>query len=115
SDRSSASRHSCLVGPGQLREGEAISSLPEIFRYWLEEDAVYIITPEERRAFLQLASDQERGQFVDQFWLRRASDPEPLDNDFKQEHYRRIVFANERFGTNVPGWRTDRGRVYIVF
>jgi len=112
---SSSSRQPCFAAQGELREGDAIASLPEIFRYWLAEDVVYIIAPEERCAFLHLASDRERQQFVDQFWLRRAYDPESLDNDFKQEHYRRIVFANERFGTNVPGWQTDRGRVYITF
>jgi GWxTD domain-containing protein len=112
---SSSSQQPCFAAQGGLREADAIASLPVIFRYWLAEDAAYIIASEERCAFLHLASDQERQQFVDQFWLRRAYDPESLDNDFKQEHYRRIVFANERFGTNVPGWRTDRGRVYITF
>jgi len=112
---SGSSRQPCFAAQGELGEAEAIASLSEIFRYWLADDVVYIITPEERCAFLHLATDQERKQFVDQFWLRRAYDPELLDNDFKQEHYRRIVFANERFGTNVPGWRTDRGRVYITF
>jgi GWxTD domain-containing protein len=112
---SSSSRQPCFAAPSELREAEAIASLPEIFRYWLAEDVVYIITPEERCAFLHLSSDQGRKQFVDQFWLRRAYDSESLDNDFKQEHYRRIVFANERFGTSVPGWQTDRGRVYITF
>jgi GWxTD domain-containing protein len=112
---SSSSRQSCFAGQGERGEADAIASLPEIFRYWLAEDVVYIVAAEERCAFLHLASDPERQQFVDQFWLRRAYDPESLDNDFKQEHYRRIVFANERFGTNVRGWRTDRGRVYITF
>ena len=112
---SSSSRQPCFGAQSELREADAIASLPENFSYWLTEDVVYIITPEERCAFLHLASHQERQQFVDQFWLRRAPDSESLDNAFKQEHYRRIVFANERFGTNVSGWRTDRGRVYITF
>jgi len=112
---SSSPRQPCFGAQSKLREANAIASLPDNFRYWLMEDVVYIIAPEERCAFLHLATDQERQQFVEQFWLRRAYDPESLDNEFKQEHYRRIVFANERFGTNVPGWRTDRGRAYITF
>lgn len=108
-------RRPCFAVQGELREADAIARLPEILRYWLAEDVVYIITPEERCTFLQLTSDQERQQFVDQFWLRRTNNPESLENDFKKEHYRRIVFANEKFGTTVSGWRTDRGRVYITF
>ncbi len=95
-------------------EDKAFENLPETDRAWLTEDAVYIITPEERCAFLK-QSDEEREQLIEQFWLRRSSNPDLLDNDFKQEHYRRIVFANEKFGTEIPGWKTDRGRVYIMF
>jgi len=96
-------------------EDEASASLPETDRAWLTEDAAYIIAPEERCAFLKLESDDEREQFIEQFWLRRSSNPDHPDNDFKEEHYRRIVFANEKFGTGAPGWKTDRGRVYVVF
>jgi GWxTD domain-containing protein len=116
---SSSLRQPCFVSQNrqasQHREAVAIATIPYNFRSWLTEDAVYIISPEERCAFLHLKSDRERQQFIDQFWLRRVSDPQALENDFKQEHYRRIVFANENFGTNLPGWRTDRGRVYITF
>lgn len=99
----------------ERREADAIATLPQAFRFWLREDAPYIISPEERCAFLHLASGRERDQFVSQFWLRRASDPESLENNFKQEHYRRIVFANQKFRTNLPGWQTDRGRIDITF
>jgi GWxTD domain-containing protein len=95
------------------REEAAVANLPENYRFWLTEDAFYIITPEEHCAFLLLRSNEERDHFVEEFWTRRASDPESLENDFQEEHYRRIVFANEKFGTGIPGWQTDRGRLYI--
>jgi GWxTD domain-containing protein len=97
------------------RAKDAIRRLPSSARYWLDEDAVYIITPEERCAFLHLETDEERNWFIEQFWQRRTSDPVSLDYDFKVEHYRRIVFANERYGGQLPGWKTDRGRVYVLF
>src|ERR1700687_793183 len=94
---------------------DAMHRLPASARYWLGEDAIYIITPEERCAFLHLNTDEERNQLIEQFWYRRASDPISLGYDFKAEHYRRIVFANEKYGGQLPGWKTDRGRVYVVF
>src|SRR5262245_39931585 len=95
----------------QQRENEAIVSLPKIARFWLTEDVVYIIPAEERCAFLHLATDEEREHFIEQFWSRRAPDPTSLDNRFKREHYERIVFANQQFSGQLPGWKTDRGRV----
>src|SRR6266849_64156 len=95
-------------------ENHAVDILPRIARFWLTEDVVYIISAEERCAFLHLKTDEERNQFIEQFWYRRASNSELLENGFKQEHYRRIVFANEKFGTQISGWKTDRGRVYIT-
>jgi len=97
------------------RENEAIASLPKIARFWLTEDAIYIISPEERCAFLHLATDEERDQFIEQFWSRRAPDPTSVDNSFKREHYERIVFANEKFSGQLPGWKTDRGRLYVTY
>jgi GWxTD domain-containing protein len=95
-------------------EDEAFASLPQTDKAWLTEDVAYIIAPEERCAFLTLKYADEREQFVEQFWLRR-SNPDLLGNDFKEEHYRRVVFANEKFGTKIPGWKSDRGRVYVMF
>jgi GWxTD domain-containing protein len=94
---------------------EAIARLPESARFWLTEDVVFIISPEERCAFLHLETDQERDQFIEQFWARRAPDPTSFDNSFKREHYERIVAANQKFSTQVPGWKTDRGRSYVMF
>jgi GWxTD domain-containing protein len=97
------------------REKEVIAALPAIARFWLTEDAAYIISPEERCVFLHLSTDQDRDHFTDQFWSRRAPNPRAQDNIFKRRHYERIVFANEQFGGQTPGWRTDRGRVYVIF
>ena len=84
---------------------------------WLEEDVVYIIQPEEREAFLRLESDDERAEFIKQFWQRRDPTPGTPENEFKDEHYRRIAYANLHFptATGKAGWKTDRGRIYIRF
>src|SRR5215472_7183193 len=82
---------------------------------WLNEDVAYIITDEERTAFRRLTNDEEREQFVEQFWLRRDPTPDTAENEYKEEHYRRIAYANEHFASGIPGWKTDRGRVYIRF
>jgi GWxTD domain-containing protein len=95
--------------------GRALKELDKQYKEWLSEDVVYIISPEERTAFLQLDTNEEREQFIEQFWLRRSSNPDLPDNDFKEEHYRRIAYANEHFASGIPGWRTDRGRIYIIW
>lgn len=82
---------------------------------WLDEDVKYIITDEEREAFLKLSNAEERDAFIEQFWLRRDPTPDTPENEYKEEHYRRIAYANEHFASGIPGWRTDRGRIYIVF
>jgi GWxTD domain-containing protein len=87
---------------------------------WLNEDAAYIITPEERAAYLRLSTDAERERFIEEFWLRRDPTPGTPQNEYKDEHYQRIAYANEHFGTGLtspptPGWRTDRGRIYIRY
>ena len=106
-------RHPCFEQPnGALN---VLRQLPESARDWLAEDAVYIITPEERCAFLHLNSDKERDQFIELFWYRRTVDSTSPDHDFKTEHYRRIVFANEKYGGPLAGWKTDRGRIYVLF
>jgi GWxTD domain-containing protein len=92
-----------------------LKELDSAYRQWLTEDVTYIISPDERNAFLQLETNEEREQFIEQFWLRRSSNPDLPQNDFKEEHYRRIAYANEHFASGVPGWRTDRGRMYIMW
>ena len=81
---------------------------------WLEEDVAYIISDEEKAAFKRLTTDEEREQFIEQFWLRRDPTPDTVENEFKEEHYERIAYANERFSSGKPGWKTDRGRIYII-
>ncbi len=85
------------------------------YKQWLTEDVTYIISPDERNAFLQLDTNEEREQFIEQFWLRRSSNPDLPENDFKEEHYRRIAYANEHYASGIPGWKTDRGRMYIMW
>jgi GWxTD domain-containing protein len=85
------------------------------YRKWLNEEVVYIITDEEKKAFRALATDEEREQFIEQFWLRRDPTPDTEENEFREEHYRRIAYANERFASGIPGWKTDRGRIYIEY
>jgi len=82
---------------------------------WLNEDVVYIISDEEKAAFEALKTDEEREQFVKQFWARRDPTPGTPENEFKEEHYRRIAYANRHWGGNLPGWKTDRGRIYIRY
>jgi GWxTD domain-containing protein len=85
------------------------------YKKWLKEDVSYIITPEEVAAFKQLSNDEERDQFIENFWLRRDPTPDTPENEYKEEHYRRIAYANEHFGAGIPGWKTDRGRIYIIW
>src|SRR2546423_6538570 len=92
-----------------------LKELDSAYRQWLTEDVTYIISPDERNAFLQLDTNEEREQFIEQFWLRRSSNPDLPENDFKEEHYRRIAYANEHFASGIPGWKTDRGRMYIMW
>src|SRR5438874_3771835 len=92
-----------------------LKELDSAYRQWLTEDVTYIISPDERNAFLQLDTNEEREQFIEQFWLRRSSNPDLPENDFKEEHYRRIAYANEHYASGIPGWKTDRGRTYIIW
>jgi GWxTD domain-containing protein len=85
------------------------------YKTWLEQDASYIITDEERKAFKSLSNDEERDAFIEQFWLRRNPNPDSPENEFREEHYRRIAYANEHYAAGKPGWRTDRGHMYISF
>lgn len=85
------------------------------YKKWLNEDVPYIITDQERRTFLQLATNEERENFIETFWQRRNPDPDSTENSYKEEYYRRIAYANEHFATGTPGWKSDRGRIYIMY
>jgi GWxTD domain-containing protein len=89
--------------------------LSKPYKKWLDEDVVWIITDEERAAFKQLSNDEERDNFIEAFWQRRDPTPDTEENEYKEEHYQRIAYANEHFAAGVPGWKTDRGRIWIVF
>ncbi|MGH9499120.1 MAG: GWxTD domain-containing protein [Terriglobales bacterium] len=89
--------------------------LGKTYKKWLDEDVAWIISDEERKAFKQLSNDEERDQFIEAFWQRRDPTPDTEENEFKEEHYRRIEYANEHFAAGIPGWRTDRGRIYIMY
>ncbi len=100
---------------------EAITSrlqkdLPQFYKDWLAKDVIYIITPKEKEVFLELRTEKERDIFVQAFWKQRDPTPGTPANEFKEEHYRRISYANEHFGreTSRPGWMTDRGKIYIL-
>src|ERR1700722_5476539 len=85
------------------------------YKSWLDQDVAYIISEEERKAFRNLSNDEERDAFIEQFWLRRNPNPDSPDNEFREEHYRRIAYANEHYAAGKPGWKTDRGHIYIAF
>ncbi len=87
----------------------------QVYKRWLSEDVAYIITKEERRAFNALQTDDERENFIENFWRRRDPNPDTEENEFREEYYERIAYANEKFTSGIPGWRTDRGRIYIAW
>lgn len=95
--------------------GQPQEEATDYYRKWLQEDVVYIITDAEREVFLKLQTDAERDHFIEQFWRRRDPTPNDSINEFKEEHYRRLQYANERFTAGIPGWKTDRGMVYIKY
>jgi GWxTD domain-containing protein len=99
----------------QKRDKDLFNELDSQYKKWLNEDVVYIISPEERSSFLHLSTNEEREQFIEAFWQRRNPDPDSADNTFKEEHYRRIAYTNEHYSSGIPGWKTDRGRIYIMW
>jgi GWxTD domain-containing protein len=89
--------------------------LKKAYKDWLEKDVTYVITDEERKAFKKLATDDERERFIEEFWRRRDPDPDTDENEFKEEYYERIAYANEHFASGIPGWKSDRGRIWIMY
>jgi GWxTD domain-containing protein len=109
-----ASRPLLLDGQTKDQKAARRQESDERYKKWLKEDVIYIITDEEKAVFQKLTTDEERDAFVEQFWQRRNPDPKSSTNEFKEEHYRRIAYANEHFTSGDPGWMTDRGRIYII-
>jgi GWxTD domain-containing protein len=99
----------------KANEAKLRKELETPYKKWLNEEVVYIISDEERKAFGRLQTDEEREQFMEQFWLRRDPTPDTEENEFREEHYRRIAYANDQFASGIPGWKTDRGRTYIQY
>src|ERR1051325_7892895 len=97
------------------KEQQLRKELETPYKKWLNEDVAYIITDEERTAFKRLNTDEEREQFIEQFWLRRDPTPDTVENEYKEEHYRRIAYANDHYASGIPGWKSDRGRIYIMY
>ncbi|HWN11371.1 MAG TPA: GWxTD domain-containing protein [Pyrinomonadaceae bacterium] len=89
--------------------------LKKAYKDWLDKDVTYIISDEEKKAFKKLATDDEREQFIGEFWRRRDPDPDTDENEFKEEYYERIAYANEHFASGIPGWKSDRGRIWIMY
>jgi GWxTD domain-containing protein len=97
------------------KERAADMYYPKAYEKWLNEDARWIITDQERTDFLKLTTDKQRDAFIEAFWARRNPTPQSSDNPYKEEHYRRLAYANTHFAAGIPGYRADRGRFYIMY
>ncbi len=97
------------------RQRNVKPELKRVYKDWLEKDVAYIITDEERKAFRKLETDDERERFIEEFWRRRDPDPDTDENEYREEYYERIAYTNEHFASGIPGWKTDRGRIYIMY
>ncbi len=104
-----------LTKQEERRQKAIRKEMESAYKKWIQQEVPYIITAEERAAFNKLSTDEEREQFVEQFWERRNPNPGSPENEFREEYYRRIAYANDRFASGIPGWKTDRGRIYIMY
>jgi GWxTD domain-containing protein len=105
-----------LTDKEKIQQQKAIrGELHGVYKKWVDEDVHWIITDQELQAFKSLSNDEERDQFIENFWLRRNPNPDSPENEYKDEYYARIAYANEHFAAGKPGWRTDRGHIYIAF
>jgi GWxTD domain-containing protein len=105
----------CFLFTAVAACAQAICDGNQAYIKWRDEDAAYLLTPEERSKFNQLRTEEACEAYIERFWSGRDSNPKTLVNEFKEEYYRRIAYANERFAGSVPGWRTARGRAYILY
>jgi len=100
----------------KLAQQRALSGeIHGVYKTWLDQDVRWIITDQEMQAFKHLSNDEERDQFIENFWLRRNPNPDSPENEYREEHYGRIAYANEHFAAGKPGWKTDRGHIYIAY
>ena len=105
----------CIPLCAAQTQSTTVGILPKPYQKWIDEDVRYLITDQERADFDKLATDRQRDKFVEAFWKRRDPCPGSEENEFKAEHYRRLAYANEQFAASVPGWKTDRGRIYVIY
>ena len=115
SGRSAAGPQAPSKADDNKSDKQLYKELASPFKKWLDEDVAYIISDDERKLFLKLQTNEEREEFIESFWQRRNPDQDSPENAFKEEHYRRIAYANEHFSSGMQGWRSDRGRMYIVW
>jgi GWxTD domain-containing protein len=99
----------------EAKKSRDLENASKALQKWVDQDVAYIITPEERATWKRLKTDEERESFIESFWLRRDPTPDTIDNEYRDEHYERIAYANEHFASGIPGWKTDRGRIYIMY
>ncbi len=105
-----------LLLTGLSVSAQAPKNIKGVYQHWLDEDVIYLIAPEERLTFLALNTDEEREHFIEQFWRRRDPNPQTEENEFREQYYLRIAHANMTFGFGkTAGWKTDRGRIYIIY
>jgi len=105
-----------LTDKEKIQQQKALKGeLHGVYKKWIDEDVHWIITDQELAAFKSLSNDEERDNFIESFWQRRNPNPDSPENEFREEHYARIAYANEHFAAGKPGWRTDRGHIYISF
>ncbi len=100
---------------GSMKAQSHDEEMEDYFKKWLDEDVLYTITDEEKTVFNKLQTTDEKERFIEQFWTRRDPSPRSSYNEFKEEHYRRLQYSNERFASGIPGWKTDRGMIYIKY
>lgn len=108
-------QHALTAKERRRQQKELEKELNPEDKKWLNEDVGYIITDEERQSFLQLQNEDEREAFIENFWQRRNPDPESSFNQYKEDYYQRFAYANQHFAAGEPGWKTDRGRIYITW
>jgi GWxTD domain-containing protein len=99
----------------RAQQKELRGELHGVYKKWLDEDVRWIITDQEMKAFKNLSNDEERDSFIENFWLRRNPNPDSPENEYREEHYARIAYTNEHFAAGMPGWKTDRGHIYIAY
>ena len=112
---SSDKKEEKLTKQEKRRRKAALEENTSAYKKWIDDEVPYIIMEDERATFKKLTTDEEKEQFIEQFWERRNPNPGTPENEFKEEYYRRIAYTNEHYASGIPGWKTDRGRIYIMY